>query len=206
MKKNTVFLAILCVILSLSASLALSDETTDIKTSERRVEEQKRLSLQSTEALIVEQKIPSAIPPKQAINRKFYNRLITQPIARKLDGIYSVMVLLGKQKDFTSFDAELVFLKDQGYLLQAPKKPWKLEEPLLKGELAYMLCKALRIKGGLHMRLFGSSARYALFELVYMKIMVYGDPREKVSGRELAYSFMQAADYLMAHNHDDISK
>ena len=64
---------------------------------------------------------------------------------------------------------------------------WNLQEtsPMTKGTLAYMLCQALEIKGGLTMRLFGINRRYALRECQHKGLIVGGVMDEYVTGREL---------------------
>ncbi len=57
--------------------------------------------------------------------------------------------------------------------------------PLTKGTLAFMLCKALGIKGGFTMSILGASRRYALREAIYLGLMPRGSPGQFVSGREL---------------------
>lgn len=64
---------------------------------------------------------------------------------------------------------------------------WGLAEssPLDRGTLAYMLCKALGIKGGLTMGVFGTTRRYALRECVYLGLIPGGTTGQYLSGREL---------------------
>jgi hypothetical protein len=178
-------LAVFCAV---PRAMAQTAETT----TDRRIEEEKRLSLQPTEAVIDPQK--QEVRPRQAINRDYFRRLVKQSRARKVDGVYTVMVLLGKAKQFKSFPEELQYLKDNGYIPKGPD--WDLKDSLTKGEMAFMLCKALKVKGGVHLRLFGVSPRYALAELVYMGIMVRGREDEVMTGKELAYTFIEAADHL----------
>lgn len=56
---------------------------------------------------------------------------------------------------------------------------------LTKGTLAYMVCQALDIKGGVTMRLFGINRRYALRECLHRRLMERGTVDEYVTGREL---------------------
>jgi hypothetical protein len=176
----------------LLCAMPVAAQTPQAETSDRRIEEQKRSSLRPTEAVIDPQK--QDLPPQQAINRDYFRRLVKQSRARKVDGVYTVMVLLGKEKQFKTFPEELAYLKNNGYI---PKgREWELNDSLTKGELAFMLCKALEVKGGIHMRLFGASPRYALAELTYMGIMTRGREPDIVTGKELAYAFIEAADYV----------
>lgn len=64
---------------------------------------------------------------------------------------------------------------------------WGLQESslLTKGTLAYMVCQALEIKGGVTMRLFGINRRYALRECLHRRLIASGTTDEYVTGREL---------------------
>jgi hypothetical protein len=72
---------------------------------------------------------------------------------------------------------------------------WALQESslLTKGTLAYMLCRALEIKGGVTMRLFGINRRYALRECLYRRLIAGGTVDEYVTGRELIDVITNAA-------------
>jgi hypothetical protein len=196
--KDTLKYSLMLTGISILLCVSPAGAQTEESKTERRVEEETRASLASTEAVVEPAK--AGVSPRQAINREYFKRLINQSRARKVDGVYTVIVLLGKEKQFTSFPAEVEFLKENGYL---PKgAAWDLNDSLTKGELAFMLYKALKIKGGVHLRVFGASQRYALSELVFMGIMVRGHQDDVVTGRELAYSFIESADYLAGMNND----
>ncbi len=59
------------------------------------------------------------------------------------------------------------------------------DDPTEKGHLASCLCRALGIRGGLWMRLFGPVPRYALRECVYLNLMTNGAEYKHVTGGEL---------------------
>ena len=81
---------------------------------------------------------------------------------------------------------------------------WNLQEMslLTKGTLAYMLCQALEIKGGLTMRLFGINRRYALRECQHKGLIVGGVMDEYVTGRELLDVITNATVYREQGNAD----
>ncbi|MFC1587947.1 hypothetical protein ACFL54_06540 [Planctomycetota bacterium] len=64
-----------------------------------------------------------------------------------------------------------------------------------RGELSYMLVRALKIKGGLKMRLGIKNERYCYRELVFMKLMAAGNQRRKISGAELIGIFDKCSEY-----------
>jgi hypothetical protein len=72
---------------------------------------------------------------------------------------------------------------------------WGLQEAslLTKGTLAYMICQALEIKGGVTMRLFGVNRRYALRECIQRRLVQSGSVDEYVTGRELIDAITNAA-------------
>lgn len=67
--------------------------------------------------------------------------------------------------------------------------------PLTKGKLAYMICQALGIKGGLTMRLFGPSERYCFFECQYLELMAGGAAYQHCAGGELVSVIDRADEY-----------
>lgn len=190
-----------CLTLALILSVvSLAADTASTPTTDRRIEEENRLSLQPTEASIVEDKVPSAFKDHPTINAEYMQRLLKQSRARKVDGVYVVGALLISDQKFTSMEKQHEYLQGQGFIPLKKKGPWNLNEPLTKGELALVLSKVLGIKGGIHMRLFGPSERYALFEMIYQDIMISGSPFDVVSGRELVYTFIRAAEYIGEKN------
>ena len=190
-----IFLLSLCLACLLSFRV-LADELRTQETTQQRIEEENRESLQPTETVPPEEESPQkAVLPHQAIDQEYLQRLEHQRQARKVDGVYVVMVLLGKQKDFASFPEQFSYLKQNGYFPQYETGS-DLNEPLRKGELAFMLCKTLKIKGGVHLRLFGLSERYAFSELIFQGIMPYGNQQEIVTGPELISIFNQSVDYI----------
>ena len=70
-----------------------------------------------------------------------------------------------------------------------------LKAPVTKGKLAYMVCQALGIKGGVTMRLFGPTQRYCLFECLYLELMVQGSTYQNCTGGELVATIDRADEY-----------
>ena len=110
------------------------------------------------------------------------------------DGFYSVCLLLGVADKYNNFESQKNFLKEKG-MLPAKLTDLRPEAPLRKGVAAYMFCRALEIKGGAVMRVFGASERYALRELVFNELMKEGHPREIVNGKELLSILLRVSDY-----------
>jgi hypothetical protein len=164
--------------------------------SERRIEEEKRSSLQETVPPSEYSFQKETRKPSQEID--YYERLMSKPVASWNDGVQVIFELISMDEEIPDYPQRMEYLKQQD-ILPAVDYPLAENTPLRKGEAAYMLCKALGIKGGVHMRLFGVSQRYALREMVFEGIMVSGGVAQYVSGKELTLIFLDAVDYLSRH-------
>lgn len=124
----------------------------------------------------------------------YFRELSDRKVAFLSDGFYSVCLLLGVADKYNNFESQKNFLKEKG-MLPAKLTDLRPEAPLRKGVAAYMFCRALEIKGGAVLRVFGASERYALRELVFNELMKEGHPREVVNGKELLSILLRASDY-----------
>lgn len=200
---NKLIGVLLGVVLIMSLLPAWAQDPLSQKTVQKRFEEENRVSLQPTEAVADAPKPADKIVlPLQSVNKKYLQRLLKQANARKIDAIYLAVVLLNKQKELTNGPAQFAYLKDNGFLPKTETGD-NLNAYIQKGELSCLLCKVLKIKGGIHLRLFGVSERYALAELIYEGIMMPGNWKDIVTGKELVFSFVQSTDYKMGLIDDD---
>ncbi len=109
------------------------------------------------------------------------------------DGCRAIMMLEAGEIPEDTFVEIARELTEKGII----KEKWQTEPARLldKGRIAYMVCKALGIKGGLTMRIFGVSGRYGLRALTDLKIMVKGADAKYVSGGELLGIVYRAQEY-----------
>ena len=111
-----------------------------------------------------------------------------------LDGYRVALALLEQSY------ADVGFEEARSKLLEADviREKWKPDpkEKITRGKVAYILVKILKIKGGLTMRLFGPSERYALKELKFMDLMDGGMTWRSVSGRELVAILARADEHM----------
>ncbi len=113
------------------------------------------------------------------------------------DDAYRGMLYLidGKDtsKDFEERTARLIMHK-------VVKKSWQhsCNEVVSKGKVAYMLVRALGIRGGIMYNITNASARYSLRELVFMGIIKDGTEYSKVSGAEYVGILGRAEDRRQA--------
>ncbi|MBF0252747.1 MAG: hypothetical protein HQL29_02930 [Candidatus Omnitrophica bacterium] len=166
---------------------------------DRRVEENIRTELGKHEE---KEKKQIEITPKKDVLEQvdYFENLINRRTTQIYDGLNILATLLGLNKGAGTQEEILVRFKEKGIIDQDAEFSDWLNEPLRKGEAAVFVSRALNIKGGIMMRILPDSERYALRELVYENIMIDGNIRDILTGRELVYVFMQAADYIEKNN------
>jgi len=182
---------LLCLYLVLFPSLlmALTSE------EKRRVEEEKRESLQPSEIQIVREKEP-VLPHISPIDLVYFTELMPKQVAFGYDACKALVILMGVEDQYLDLDAQVAFLKEKKLLSEKYEAELNPMQPLRKGLAAYMFCKALNIKGGITLRLFGMSERYAIKELTFEGIMPSGNVNDIVSGAELVSALTQSIDYM----------
>lgn len=181
---------ILCLYLVLLPSPLMSENLEE----KRRIEEIKRESLKPSEVRVGEEK--EAPSPASLVELAYFTELTQKRITFRYDACRLLVLLMGVEEQYLDLDSQVAFIKEKNLL---PKK-YALEfspmEPLRKGLAAYMFCKLLNIKGGITLRYFGISERYALKELAFEGIMPSGNVKDIVSGEELISAFIQTGNYM----------
>ncbi len=124
-----------------------------------------------------------APPQRREARTEYVRRLFEQDRATYEDACRMVLSLASGRPEGGEFEALRRGLLERDLI--DPGWTTAPSEPVTKGTVAYMLCRALGIRGGLTMRLFGITRRYAFRECVYLGIFAGGTPDEYVSGREL---------------------
>ena len=162
---------------------------------ERRVEEEKRGSLQATEVRPFKEK-QVVSPPLAPIDMVYFAELMPKRVTFGYDICRVLIMLLGVENEYIDLNAQITFLKEKNIIPKNIKSRFDPMQPLRKGLAAYMLCKALDIKGGFWLRLFGVSQRYALKELAFQGIMPSGNVHDIVRGDELVLAYIQAVNYM----------
>jgi len=128
----------------------------------------------------------------------FFRALLKKDTATFADACRIMAMLHTKSRDAADFKDDLRLLRKAGVV------PVKLMKPkdgsVTVGELSFMLCKTLGIKGGLTMRVFGVSKRYAYRECVYLGLVPNVSPRRYISGEELVGIAGLAEEYMRAES------
>ncbi len=193
--KNTFIKLLFAVLIVLSfSSVALSQTPVEA----RRVEENKRKDLQATENPKrpgTEQPPSTASAPMRPLDRMYFLELITKRITYHYDLCKMISLLLEKENEYITLDAQIMLLKENHFLPRSLEEDFPPQQLLRKGVTAYIFTKALGIKGGWSVRVFGLREHNAINELVYEGIMPAGNARDIVSGEELISIFTQAVNY-----------
>ena len=162
----------------------------------RMVEEKKRVSLRKSEVLIEKLEEEEDIVIKGVREEDYFYRLINKKVALNEDAVKIIIIFLGLENEYIDTDSQVSYLKENGFFPKKMIHDIDLQRPLEKGVLAYLYCKALNIKGGLILRIFGLSQRYALKELEYEGITLPGKVNDIVSGKEMVHAFSGAVSHL----------
>jgi len=168
---------------------------------DRRIEEEKRDGLKPTvtapqileeKAVAKERKAPPVPFPSAEI---YFMHLSQRRIAFRYDGMKAIVILMGVDDEYLNLDAQVAYLRQEGFLPSRFRKTFDATQPLRKGLTAYMFRQALGIRGGIALHLFGPSERFALSELGFQGIMAPGNVNDLVSGIDLVQIMSQAAEH-----------
>lgn len=143
--------------------------------------------------------LSSYTPSTFSYDIDYFNTVIGEKAVKFADGLETIATLLQIEQQYPDFIAQRKFLEKTGIL--SPK--WKSRSPddiLRRGELAYMLVKMLRLKGGLKARILGMNQRFAMEELIYEGIMREGHQRDLITGQELVYVATSVAEFMAARH------
>lgn len=124
---------------------------------------------------------------------KFWHELSDAPVAGNDDAFHALLLFLDGADPAADYAARVATLKQRNLLpgdFNAPPGA-----PARRGTLAYAIAGALKLKGGVTMRLLGNSPRYALKELEFRGLMPSSSPNQTLSGNELVGLISKARDY-----------
>jgi hypothetical protein len=125
----------------------------------------------------------------------YFRDLVNKGNATYADTLRVIDILVkGQDTTATSFEALKTELADKK-IISSKWTHLKETDLINRGEVAYMLFKALNLKGGLSVKIFGLSCRYAYRECVDKKLMVPGFPNQLLSGAELISILAEAEKY-----------
>ena len=138
----------------------------------------------AAKATVAQASTSSASAP--STDAAFFSELGFKDWASAADAARALTILVSEGKeDVADFEAARTYLRNRGVLPDGWLDMAKADDPTEKGNLARLVCRALHIKGGLNMQLLGPLPRLALFECIYLELMVRGAENTHVSGSEL---------------------
>ncbi len=129
-------------------------------------------------------------------DNNIYRGLIDRSIATYEDGCRAISCFVNLPAETMTFEQLVTELKGKGIIGKRWK--YKAEKPLTRGTVAYMMCKILNIKGGLTMRLLGTTRRYAYLECQQMGILPIGHSKIYLSGHDLLALVYRMEQYIKA--------
>lgn len=123
----------------------------------------------------------------------FWHNLAEKPLASNDEATHALLLFLDGSGQNLTYDQRVALLKDRKLLPKGFSAP--ADEAVQRGVLAYALVEALKIRGGVTLRIFGNSQRYATKELVDMGLFPLSSTEQTFSGTELVGIFGRAEDY-----------
>ena len=190
MKK--IFFLLLLFSISHSTSILAAPGPQD----DRRIEEQKRNNLKPTEVHYQGKKPVAKGTPLFPDDTVYLFEMTLKKVTYGYDLCKTIVIIKGVENDYIGLDAQVRYLKEQNYLPKHLEDIFDPMKPLRRGVTAFVLLRVLDIKGGVFLRIFNESERYALKELLYEGIMSSGNVNEIISGDELASAITRAVNYL----------
>ena len=145
-------------------------------------------SPQPVEVVFVDAEFSNTLPERDSAQLAY--ELSQKTWCSNNDAFSMVILLMDGEDKYHNFDERIVALDVKGIANAA----WDIDadKPVTKGTLAYMLCRAMDIKGGLMMRLF-DSRRYSYREAVSQGLMLKGSESEPLTGPEVVGIMGRAA-------------
>lgn len=124
---------------------------------------------------------------------EFYDDVIDKDRASFSETMIGISLLRSRAIEPPSFETARDALRQAGIL----PEDWNYaaDSPVTKSMLAYLVCKTLGIKGGVTMRLFGITERYALRECIHLGLIGEGPPTRYIPGRELLGVLRRSQEY-----------
>ncbi|HEX4504259.1 MAG TPA: hypothetical protein VH722_00905, partial [Alphaproteobacteria bacterium] len=124
---------------------------------------------------------------------EFWHQLEDRPVTSYDEAFHAVLLFTEGNDPADNYAGRVTALKNKGLLAAGFDHP--ADDAIDRGTLAVALAKALQIKGGILMRTFSSSPRYAVRELQYLSVFPPSSPNQTFSGAELLGIMAKAEEY-----------
>ena len=123
----------------------------------------------------------------------FWHTLADRNVTSNDEAFHALLLLADGADETEDYADRVALLQSRRMLPQGFDR--RADEAVRRGTLAVAIARILDIKGGLTMRLAGSTPRYATRELQYMLLFPAGSPHQTMAGSELLSVIGRAEDY-----------
>lgn len=128
------------------------------------------------------------------VQMEFLHRLADRPLASNDEAAHVLLLFVGEDVATTStYEQRVDRLKAKGLYAADFARP--ADEAVRRGTVAVALVKALNIRGGITMSIFGPTERYAVRELADLGLLPLSSPGQTFSGTELVGVISKAEDH-----------
>ena len=128
---------------------------------------------------------------------EFWHTLATRPVTSNDEAFHGLLLYLDNHDESSDYSARVAMLKQRRMLPGSFSEP--AERAVSRGTLAYAVARALELKGGWVMHVFGNSQRYAVRELEYLEVFPTSSPNQTFSGTEFVGVVGKMEDYQREH-------
>lgn len=135
---------------------------------------------------------------------EFWHALAEKPLTSNDEAFHGLLLYTDGQDPATNYDQRVQTLKDRRMLPSGFSAA--ADDAVTRGDLAVAIVRILNIKGGLTMRVFGPSPRYAVRELTYETIYPPSSPQQTFSGAEFVGIIGRIEDYQRGDPADEPAK
>jgi len=138
---------------------------------------------------------------KVDVDTLLHEHLQKQPMVTAAEAYRAMLILADGDESYDSFEARQTALEERG--IARPQWGLSRDACIDKGSVAYMVCKILKIQGGVNFAVFGQlgigDRRYAVRELAHMGLMSQTAPYRYITGGELVDLMLKADRYMARH-------
>jgi len=138
---------------------------------------------------------------KVDVDTLLHDHLQKQPMVTAAEAYRAMLILADGEEKYDSFEARRQSLEERG--IARPQWGLSRDACIDKGSVAYMVCKILKIRGGVNFAVFGQlgigDRRYAVRELASMDMMPQTAAYRYITGGELVDLMLKADRYMAEH-------
>ena len=132
--------------------------------------------------------------PEQQMD--FWHQLAEQPVTSNDDAFHALLMFTDGADPAADYAGRVQALKSKGLLPGGFNQP--ANQAVDRGTFSVSLAKALKVRGGIVMGLFGPSPRYATKELEFAEVYPTSSPNQTFSGSEFLAVMSRAEEYQKA--------